>query len=52
MKLLIITPYFYPNIGGVEMYAYTLAKLMMQIGINVVVTCSNFSQMENIKRGI
>ncbi|MBU4300802.1 MAG: glycosyltransferase [Nanoarchaeota archaeon] len=36
-KLLIVSPYFYPEIGGLENYAYNIAKGLVKKGFNVTV---------------
>jgi glycosyltransferase involved in cell wall biosynthesis len=41
-KLLVVTPYFYPKIGGLENYAYNIAKgLKQDHGYKIVVVTSN-----------
>ncbi|MCK5450024.1 glycosyltransferase family 4 protein [Candidatus Pacearchaeota archaeon] len=47
MKLLIVTPYFPPHIGGMENYAYNIAKgLRKQFGYEIVVVTSNHEKKE------
>src|SRR3712207_4234978 len=42
MKLMIIAPYFYPKIGGLENYAYNIALgLKKKFKWNIVVVTSN-----------
>jgi len=42
MKIMIVTPYFYPKIGGMENYAYNISKgLKEKYGWEVVVVTSN-----------
>lgn len=42
MKLLIVTPYFYPKAGGLETYAYNLCKtLQKDYKIDIVVITAN-----------
>lgn len=40
MKILIVTPYFYPHIGGVEVYAHHIAMGLKALGWDVVVVTS------------
>src|SRR5665648_769708 len=45
MKLLVVTPYFFPKIGGMENYAYNIAKgLKEKYGWEVVVATSNHEE--------
>ena len=45
MKILIVTPYFTPHIGGVENYAYNIGKgLKEKYGWEVVVVTSNYEE--------
>ncbi|OGM32976.1 hypothetical protein A3D01_05630 [Candidatus Woesebacteria bacterium RIFCSPHIGHO2_02_FULL_39_13] len=37
MKILFLSPYFYPHIGGVEKHAYILASSLMKKGHSVVI---------------
>lgn len=39
-KLLIVSPYFYPEIGGAENYSYNIAKGLVKKGFKVTVLCS------------
>ena len=41
MKILIIAPYFYPKIGGLENYAYNIAKGLAKKHEVVVVTSNH-----------
>jgi glycosyltransferase involved in cell wall biosynthesis len=41
MKIMIVTPYFYPYIGGLENYALNIAKGLKAQGHNVFVVTSN-----------
>ena len=56
MKLMVIAPYFYPRIGGLENYAYNLSKFLINsYSIEVVVICSNWddnSYKEELITGI
>lgn len=45
MKLLLVTPYFYPKVGGLENYAYNIGKrLHEEYGWDVVVITSNHKE--------
>src|SRR3989344_5387095 len=42
MKLMVVAPYFYPKIGGMENYAYNISKgLKEKYGWDVVIVTSN-----------
>ena len=42
LKLMIVTPYFYPKVGGLENYAYNLAKgLKEKYDLEIVIVTSN-----------
>jgi len=50
MKVLLVTPYFYPKTGGLENYAYNIAKRLVKRGFDITVLCSNHDRKkENIK---
>jgi len=40
IKLLLITPYFYPESGGLESYAYNISKGLVEKGFDVTILCS------------
>ncbi|MCK5040254.1 MAG: glycosyltransferase family 4 protein [Candidatus Aenigmarchaeota archaeon] len=40
MKILMICPYFFPNIAGAENYAYNLSKGLIKKGHKITVLCS------------
>ena len=40
MKILMVTPYFWPKIGGLERYAYEIARRLVQRGHTVDVITS------------
>jgi len=43
MNLMIVTPYFYPKMGGVEKYVYEISlRLNKKYGIDPVIICSNW----------
>jgi glycosyltransferase involved in cell wall biosynthesis len=45
MKFLVVTPYFYPKIGGLENYAYNISKgLKDKYGWEIVVITSNHEE--------
>ena len=41
MKVMIVTPYFYPRVGGLENYALNMAKGLKKQGYDVFVVTSN-----------
>ena len=41
MKVLIATPYFWPQVGGMENYARSLARGLSEAGCEVVVVCGD-----------
>lgn len=45
MKLLIVTPYFYPKIGGVEKYVYEIgSRLVKDHDLEVSIICSHWER--------
>lgn len=43
MKVLMVAPYFYPRLGGLENYVFNTSKVLAQkYGVNVTVVCSNW----------
>lgn len=53
MKLLIVTPYFYPKIGGLENYAYNIALgLKKQYKWDIVIVTSNHKEKKDIIESI
>lgn len=49
MKLLVVTPYFYPKIGGLENYAYNFCiGLKKKYRWNIIVITSNHKDKKNI----
>lgn len=40
MNILMVTPYFFPERGGLENYAYNIAKRLVKKGWNITVVCS------------
>lgn len=50
MKFLVVTPYFYPKIGGLENYAYNISKgLKDKYGWKIVVITSNHEEKKDRK---
>lgn len=50
IKLMIITPYFYPKIGGLENYAYNISKgLMKSYNYEIIVITSNHEKSKEYK---
>ena len=53
MKLLLVTPYFYPKIGGLENYAYNIAKgLKDKFHWDIIVVTSNHEGKKYIKESL
>jgi len=49
MKVIVVTPYFYPHIGGVEKAAYEIAKRIVSYGHDVIVlTTGDKNSVKNI----
>eukprot|EP00375_Theileria_parva_P001720 XP_764395.1 N-acetylglucosaminyl-phosphatidylinositol transferase [Theileria parva strain Muguga] len=42
ISVLIVTEYFFPTIGGVELHVYKLAEYLIQFGLKVVIFTRNF----------
>jgi glycosyltransferase involved in cell wall biosynthesis len=49
MKLLIITPYFYPKIGGVEKYIYELTKHLLIYDLDIIIVSYKWDKYDNLK---
>jgi len=41
MKILIVAPYFYPRRGGLEQYAFNIARIMAKRGHEIRVLCND-----------
>ena len=53
MKIMVVTPYFYPHIGGAENYAYNIAKgLKEEYKWEIVVITSNHEEKKYIEEKI
>lgn len=52
MKIVIITPYFYPKIGGLENYILNISKGLKEKGNNVVIITSNHLEKKYIVENI
>jgi glycosyltransferase involved in cell wall biosynthesis len=53
MKIMVVAPYFYPKIGGMENYAYNISKgLKEKYGWEVVVVTSNHVEKKYIEENI
>lgn len=49
MKLMMVTPYFYPKTGGLENYAYNMAYgLQKTYGLDIVVVTSNHKKKKDV----
>lgn len=57
MKLMMVAPYFYPRVGGMENYAYNITRLLAaKYDVSTLVICSNWERegykeeiIENVK---
>ena len=47
MNILMVTPYFYPKRGGLENYAYNIAKNLVDRGCDVTVLCGDHNNTNN-----
>lgn len=48
MKVLVVLPYFYPKIGGVEMDTFSSAKGLQELGHQVLVVTSNHVERKRL----
>ncbi len=46
MKIVIVAPYFYPHVGGVEVYTLNMAKQLKDRGWQVVIITTNLSKSD------
>ena len=44
MNILIISPYFHPEKGGLEIYSYNIAKILVEKGHDITVLCGSHGQ--------
>jgi glycosyltransferase involved in cell wall biosynthesis len=49
LNILIVSSHFYPDGGGAEIYAYNIAKKLVERGNNVTILCSNQSKRNKIE---
>jgi glycosyltransferase involved in cell wall biosynthesis/peptidoglycan/xylan/chitin deacetylase (PgdA/CDA1 family) len=48
LKIMIVTPYFYPKVGGLENYAYNIAKgLKEKYDLEIVIVTSNYREKKD-----
>lgn len=52
MKVLIATPYFWPQVGGMENYARGLARGLSEAGCEVVVVCGDLSARQIVREEV
>lgn len=52
LRILIVAPYFYPTKGGLELYAYNIARRLVRRGHSVRVLCNNNISKEEVIEGI
>lgn len=48
MKIMMVTPYFYPKSGGLENYAFNIAKYLKKSGHDVLVVTSNHQEKKYV----
>lgn len=49
MKIMQVSPYFYPHVGGVESHVFTLARSLRKRGHEIVVATSNYGGLPERK---
>ncbi|MDI6720577.1 MAG: glycosyltransferase [Methanomicrobiales archaeon] len=50
MKAMVVTPYFYPHMGGVQRYVYEIGtRLKRDYDMDVTVVCSNWDRATNYR---
>ncbi len=52
MKVLIVTPYFYPKVGGLENYALNIAIQLQRHGNEVIIVTSNHERTGRIEDNV
>jgi glycosyltransferase involved in cell wall biosynthesis len=52
MKVMIVTPYFYPKVGGLENYALNVAKGLQDQGHDVLVVTSNHESKARVEERV
>ncbi|KKI00371.1 hypothetical protein EO95_13935 [Methanosarcina sp. 1.H.T.1A.1] len=50
LNILMVCPYFFPELGGLENYEYNVAKQMVRKGHNVTVLCSTRNDVDSIEQ--
>jgi len=48
MRILTVVPYFYPRRGGLEQYAFNIARIMVNRGHEIRVLCNDIESKEEI----
>ena len=49
MKILMVAPYLYPEVGGLESYVYNISKRMVERGFDVTILCSTRDRIDEKK---
>lgn len=52
MKVMIVTPYFYPKVGGLENYALHIAKGLEKQGHDILIVTSNHKEKRQIEETV
>ncbi|MGB9936888.1 MAG: glycosyltransferase family 4 protein [Methanobacterium sp.] len=52
INILLVSPYFYPEVGGAENYVYNISKRLVEMGHKVTVLCSHERGQDEIIDGI
>lgn len=52
INILLVSPYFYPEVGGAENYVYNVSKKLVEMGHNVTVLCSHEKGKDELIDGI
>lgn len=52
MKIMIVTPYFYPKIGGLESYALNIALGLKKAGHDVFVVTTNHEEKKHVEQKV
>src|SRR5258708_1087947 len=48
MKILVVIPYFYPSVGGLQNYALFISKGLQQLGHEIIIITANHTEKKYI----
>jgi phosphatidylinositol glycan class A protein len=51
-NICIVSDFFYPRLGGVELHQYQLAQGLIKRGHKVVIVTGTYGQGNNVRQGI